>query len=179
MESTDLRGQIRTMKIIHLAMILGILAFAAFCLTQRPAGPNPGQGQDPLPILGFVAVGMFVINTALSFIIPTVTSHAALASLAADADVPDDVDQANPEVYYRLAGIRQTGSIISAALLEAAAFTALIAYLLSRQTWLLGIVAAVLVVMLIQFPGEGRLRAWIDGQLQKLRGMRQEQQLRK
>jgi hypothetical protein len=122
---------------------------------------------------------MFVINTALSFIIPTVTSHAALASLAADGDVPDDVDQAGPDVYFRLVSIRQTGMIISAALLEAAALTALVAYLLTRQTWLLGIVAAVVLVMLIQFPGEGRLRAWIDGQLQKLRGMRQERQLRR
>jgi hypothetical protein len=176
-DSLSIRGPIRAMQVVLLALIAGVVSFTAYCLVSGPVQANPQLGRDSLPIISIVAAAMFVTNTVLSFILPGVIAQGALTALAGDSTIDVDSDEDADEMQMRLLQSRQTGLIVAAALLEAAAFTAALAYLLEGQTWPLGIVAGAVLLMLIHFPGEGRLRAWLDSQQERLRGLRQMAQL--
>jgi hypothetical protein len=164
------------MQIILLALVLGVCAAAGYFLVSGPIHQQPGAAGDSLPIVSIVAAAMFVTNTVLSFVLPGIITQGALTRLLAEAGPSGDVDEL--EAAAALVQSRQTGLIVSAALLEAAAMTAIVAYLLEGQTWVFGIVAGAILLMLAQFPGVTRLRAWLDVHFQRLRELRQETQLR-
>ena len=176
-DSISIRGPLRTMQIILLALMTGVIVYAAYTLVQGPVQRGPQLGQDSLPIISIVAAAMFVTNTVLSFILPGIIVQGALTALLRDSTIDITSDEDAVEVQMRLLQARQIGMIVAAALLEAPAFTATLAYQFEGQTWVLGVVAGALLLMLIQFPGEGRLRAWLDMQRERLRGLRQQAQL--
>ncbi|HEX3871020.1 MAG TPA: hypothetical protein VHV77_11320, partial [Pirellulales bacterium] len=74
----------------------------------------------------------------------------------------------------KLLAVRQVSTIISMALLEGSAFFGCAAYMLESQPWALGVVAAALLLMLVHFPTEGRLRTWLQWQTEELEEMRRQ-----
>ena len=56
----------------------------------------------------------------------------------------------------------QTVTIIQNAILEGAAFFVLVMFLLFGQSWLLGVAAALVALMLVTFPTKGRIEHFID-----------------
>src|SRR5262249_19506510 len=132
--------------------------------------PAPG-----LPIQTVMAAGMFAVFVPLSFLVPTIQTGAALRRIAAGTwRPPPDVDPKSYEtVAAKLLTVRQTTMLVGLALLEGAAFMACTAYLLEGQTLVLAVVALVVLFMLLQFPTEGRVRAWIERQADQLAQLRQ------
>jgi hypothetical protein len=177
LDSSSLRGVLRTMQIVLLALILGICAFAAIGLVKGPMNQQPVMGADTLPAVSIVAVAMFITNTVLSFVLPGIITQSALTRLL--GQLQSAADPKEIDVPRVLINSRQTGLIVAAALLEAPAMTAIVAYLIEGHAWVFGIVAAAILLMLLQFPGEGRLRAWLDAQIQRLRDLLQETQARR
>jgi hypothetical protein len=177
LDSASLRGVVRTMQIVLLALILGVCGFAAYALINGPVNQQPIVGADTLPVISIVAGAMFVTNAVLSFVLPGIITQGALTRLLQElqgAANPEEVD-----VPAALVQSRQTSLVVAAALLEAAAMTATVAYLFEGHVWVLGIVAAAILLMLAQFPVEGRLRAWLDTQIQRLRDLLQATQARR
>ena len=65
--------------------------------------------------------------------------------------------------------------LIGWALLEAPAFMACIAYLLEAQAFAAALVGMTIVLMLIRFPTEGRVRGWLEQQNATLSDLHQQQ----
>ena len=62
----------------------------------------------------------------------------------------------------------QQKTIIEAAMVEGPAFFVLIAYLIVGQTWLLGLAAVLLVMLVVPFPTYERVEDWVKYQLELL-----------
>jgi hypothetical protein len=179
-EQVDLLpGQyLRTMQIIAGALFLGVAAFLAIVLFIVLVQGN-GQGMAPpvgLPILSLVLVGLFIVTLPLAFIIPGVLTQAALRRIATRTWRPPL--HANP-IYYssdaaKLLTVRQTATIIGLAILEGTAFFGCIAYLLEAQAFALGVIIVAMLLMLLNFPTEGRVRGWLERQTDCLAELRQQ-----
>jgi hypothetical protein len=167
------------MQIIVLALLLGVIGFAAFCIVSGPLDHDPQAIHDSLPIVSITAAAMFVTNLVLSFILPGIIAQGALTTLLRESSGETDAAEDGGEMQTRLLNSYQTGLIVAIGLLEFAAFMATVGYLIDGQLWVLGIVVAAVLLICIRFPGEMRLRAWLDQQRERLRGLRQETQLRR
>jgi hypothetical protein len=64
--------------------------------------------------------------------------------------------------------------MIGLALLEGAAFLGCIAYLLEARPLALGVVVVAITPMLVNFPTEARVRAWLERQADQLAELRQQ-----
>ncbi len=179
-----LRPLVRICQIIIAALIAGVLFFLTVTLfiTQAimppPApvgGMAAGGGSLPLPLITLIAVAMAVINLAMSFVVPKLVVDQGRRKIAGEG--PDAVmktDPSGPKQLYpagytdKLAELYQTQLIIGAALLEGAAFFAVIAYLLERSPIALLTALVLLGVMFTRFPTGDRVNNWLDQQLSML-----------
>jgi len=175
-DSISIRGYVRTTQIIVLALLLGVVGFAAFCVVQGPMDHDGLAVRDSLPVVSMVAAAMLVTNAVLSFILPGIITQGALTALLRDSGAEAGLQEDGGAVQTRLQRSHQAGLIVATGLLEAAGFAGGVGYLIDGQVWALGIVAAVVLLILIRFPGEMRTRAWLDRQGERLRGLRQETQ---
>jgi hypothetical protein len=71
--------------------------------------------------------------------------------------------------------VRQTTLIIALAMLEGTALLGCIAFLLEAQVWVLGLTIVALVLILLNFPTEARVSAWLQEQTDRLAELRQQQ----
>jgi hypothetical protein len=170
-------GILRTMQIIAGALVAGVCVFLGIVL-YLVFVQNNGQGQAPpgggLPLISIVAVAMMVVNVPLSVLIPRISTLAALRQIAAGTWTPPE-GSARPSdtTMRRLLAVRQTTLIIGLALLEGAAFLGCIAYLLEAQPYVLAVTGVAILLMLLQFPTESRVLAWLDRQADQLRELAQ------
>jgi hypothetical protein len=72
-----------------------------------------------------------------------------------------------------LAAIYQTRTIVAAAMLEGAAFFAVTAFMIGRQSLALYVAMALVVLILSQFPTAPRLESWLETELTNIHQMRQ------
>ena len=179
-----LRPLVRICQIIIAALIAGVLFFLTVTLfithvIMPPAAPVGGMaaggGSLPLPLITLIAVAMAVINLAMSFVVPKLVVDQGRRKIAGEG--PDAVmktDPSSPKQLYpagytdKLAALYQTQLIIGAALLEGAAFFAVIAYLLERSPIALLTALVLLGVMFTRFPTGDRVNNWLDQQLSML-----------
>ncbi len=168
-----LPGRLRTMRIIALAIIGGIVGLLVIVLAVIPAPRNgPGIGPPGLErlFLSLVAVLLLVACGAASVLLPWLLTQSALRKIARGTWQPPP--QANPGDYgsdaARLLAVRQTSHIVGLAPLEAAAFFACIAYMMERQPLALAVAGVALLLILIQFPTQGREEAWLERQTEWL-----------
>ncbi len=194
-----LRPLVRTCQIIIGALITGVFFFLLITLfithvimpPAAPVGgmavgagaipiPAPGGGSLPLPLITLIAVAFGIMNLAMSFVVPKLVVDQGRRKTALEG--PDAVaksDPTGPKQLYpagytgKLAVLFQTQLIIGAALLEAAAFFAVIAYLLERSPIALLTALVLLGVMFTRFPTGDRVNNWLDQQLSLLQEERQ------
>jgi hypothetical protein len=172
-------GQLRTLQIIAVALLLGVLVFLGvvlFLVHVQNAGQGMMKPPPDFPLVSVLAVVLLVSNVPLSFILPAVTTRAALQRMAAGTWQPPAQAAARLALdtdALRLLFVLQTSLIIGLALLEGVALLGIMAYLLEAEPFVLGVVAVVIVVMLARFPTENRVRAWLDQQTQRLADIRQ------
>jgi hypothetical protein len=167
---------LRTMQIIAGALLAGVCTFLVIVL-YLVLVQNNGQGTAPppgLPMVSLIAVAVTALCAALSFLLPRITTRAALRQMAEGTwKPPQGSTQAYDTAQSKLLAVRQTTLIIGLAPLEGAAFMGCMAYLLEAQPYVLVVIGAAILLMLLNFPTESRVLAWLDRQADQLAEMAQ------
>lgn len=135
-----------TGSIIAGSLIMAIVIFTGIAASQR-VGKAPDE-----PMLTWVGVGFAALMIVPAMIVPRVITNAGLAKL--ESYEGEDAERA-------LAGLYQTRVIVAQAMPEGAAFFNLVAYQIEGNWVSLGVTAAMLLMMLAQFPTQGRFENWV------------------
>ncbi len=161
--------QVRVLRIILSALILGIVIFAAVSHFVVPAG-GADADEDKMPILTYVglAFGMstFVAGHMLNIVITTSgrraiarsrphQSRSAPAEAVSTDGLPSGDDAAN---LFRVYFVK---TLISAAIFEGAALFLVVAYMLERHMLSLGFAALATIAIAVLLPTQDRVSQWI------------------
>jgi hypothetical protein len=167
--------RVRVMQIVAASLLLGVaglLGFACYRVYGRQdeqAAPVPET-----PILTIAAFAMLAACAGPSLLLPRLQTRKAIQQIAAGTWQPPV--ESHPKAFEgdtaKLLATRQIAMIVSFALLEGPAFFACIAFLLEARTYVFAVVALSLAGMLLQFPTEGGVRAWLSQQQEQLNRMR-------
>jgi len=156
--------RVRTMQIIAGAMIAGVVTFLAvvlFLVLSQGQPPAPGQ----TPTLSLLAVGLMLFLGPGSALFPIVVEQQATRQIASGS-----YRGAEPgaSTVGQLLALKQKSLILGLALLEATAFTSLIAFLLERKGFVLGVTALALALMAVKFPTHLGVTRWVEGQVDRI-----------
>lgn len=165
-----LAPQARVMQIILTAMVVVPLLFGviAVVLSAQPdAEPAPIQGALPPEPEG------------TGGLLPTLALGIGLAALFAQQVVGNQVTeqgvkqalgdtQADGDRAESLAGALMTGSIVSGAINEGAAFFALITHMIEPSPWCLSIATILILSNLLKVPTLDRIVVWVESQQRRL-----------
>jgi hypothetical protein len=172
---------LRTLQIIHSAIFAGpviFLGIIAYLFVQQGKGLAPPENLPPLTL---AALAFMAAAVPISFLLPRMFLRSAMGRIAAGTwqapGYEDGREMPGPwSDADKLMVSRQTANIIGLALLEGAVFFACIALMIEGQVLALIAAAVGLLLMLTQFPTQGRIRAWLDEQADRLAQLRQENQ---
>jgi hypothetical protein len=171
--------QLRTLQVIHGAMAAGVIfAIGILTFVRYQQGKSLVTADHLTPLL-LVALGLFAVNVPLSFWFPAVVLHAQLSRIAAGTWQPPQSPGGPPRTgpwtdEAKLMAGRLTAHIIGLALLEGSAFLSCIVVFLEGQALALALAGAALLLILARFPTEGRIRAWLSEQTDRLAQLRRE-----
>jgi len=170
-DDTLLRQRLRVMQLIAAALILGVLFFLGIVLFQRGAEPPAGG----VGIISLVAVLLLATNAPLAQVLPAILTRSALRRIASGTwQAPPGAAGGHDSDAAKLLTVQQTAMLIGLALLEGVAFLGCVAYLLEGEAVALAVVGVALFLMVLNFPTEGRLRAWLQAQEDRLAALRHE-----
>jgi hypothetical protein len=171
-QRANLTGQIRTIQIITAALTAGALMFFLIVVAM---GLGNAPAQAATPFITYVALGFTVMNLGVRQFVPSAVADAARRKLVeerrqsgrparyanvATAEVIDRATDAN-----RLCGVYQTKTIISAAIVEGAAFLAMVAYQIEHWWPGLALAIALIVGLALHIPSQSRVEHWVEDQL--------------
>jgi hypothetical protein len=166
------------MQILAAALLLGVATLLAVILFIVLVQRN-GQAMAPpmgLPLISIILLALFIMDIPLAFLVSGMQTRAGLRRIASGTWRPPT--QMNPSDYAgdtaKLLAVRQTTMIIALAILEGTAFFGCIAYLLEAQSFVLGIIILIIVLMTLNFPTQSRIRAWLERQTDRLAELRQQ-----
>jgi len=129
---------IRSLQIITIALLLGVLFFMGICLVMNEGALDGNP--DIISWIGLGFAGLMIVN---HLVIPNLLSKTALASITGE-QIREADDAKKFELIFPAYRARH---IVAVAMLEGAAFFNLVAYMTSKYLW--NLVAAVVLVMLI------------------------------
>lgn len=160
----------RVMQIIVGAMAAGLVVFLAIVLVMERIDPPGGPDRAfilGLPMMTLLAVIFGFTCPLMSFVIPGLIADGGLKQLANRAPTAEPADDA-----AAIGQLFQTRLIIASALIEGAAFLALIAYMLEHHPVALGVAVALIAVLLSRIPTLDRVQGWMDEQTARLARLR-------
>ncbi len=140
-DAAEPESQLRSLQMTVVALILGVVVFAAIAATLGPLGTpfEPlAAGLDPIAI---VATLLTISCAAMSFVVP----GRLVGAISSD-------DPARKLAAYR------NGKIVAVALLEGPALLWCVALLLGGNRWFLAPIAVLLVLMAAHFPTREAVR---------------------
>ena len=166
--AAKLASTVRTLQIIVLAMVVVPLIFAGVVLvigSQAPVDPAPIQGEVVAPrqggeTMGRVAMGFGLIALVVQQWMGRYVTSQAVENLRHHA-------MQSPE---RLAEALLTGTVVSCAICEGAAFLNLIAYMASEASLNLWMGLLLVASNASKFPTMGRVLAWTEKTMEKVAG---------
>jgi hypothetical protein len=170
--SDRVRGHVRTMQIICGTLAAGVVTFLVVVLVINGlpnAAAKPG-------VVTYISAGFFLVMLVVAMIVPRSIVQSQIAHIARGTWKPPEQLPANYDVTSesaKLLIVYQTHMIVRLAMLEGAAFFALVAYLLEEHWLALGVAICALALLLSQFPTRGRLENWADYALSRMQEMRQ------
>jgi hypothetical protein len=177
----ELAGQIRVLQIIAAAITLGPLAFLGYVLSMPPPGP-PAAGAGNLS-LTYIACGAAAVAVIAWLVVPSLVLRSQCRQIAAGQWPPSgsggDSIAAPMSDAGKLCAAYTVRTIVAIALLEGAAFFAIVAYQQEREPLALGAAILLTVMIAAHLPTPGRVAAWVEGQLQQLDEDRQAEQFRR
>jgi hypothetical protein len=168
--------QLTTMRIIAGALLSGVTIFLAIVL-YLVLVENDGHGLNPpvdLPFLSVASLVLLLMEAPLSFIVPANITRKAVQQIAQGTWLgPQGTDpSAFPTDAAKLLAVYQTAMIVGLAMLEGAAFFGCIAYLVEGHAVGLGVVILAVLLQILRFPTESRVRAWLEQQAEMLAQLR-------
>jgi hypothetical protein len=169
------RRVVRTVQIIVASLAMGLIVFAGIAMSlrmnQQQQQPPQQQQQPQNDFLAYFAVGFAAVMLGVRRIVGSsiVTRHrkniaAGTAILPGLGGAPSSAATDGDRL---LVGFRQR-TIIESAMVEGPAFFVIVAYLVIGQTWLLGLAAMLLAVLVFPFPTYERVEDWVKYQLELL-----------
>jgi hypothetical protein len=172
--------QLRILQMNAGVLVMCVLVFLA-CYLYEVFVRNGGLGQAPaqgLP-LSLIAVGVTAVGATLSILIPGIMTRTALKQIVAGTwQLPRG---AKPDKFTtvgaKLLALRRTTLIVELALLEGPAFFGCFAYGLQGEVLALGAAGVAILLMLMRFPTDGHVRAWLERQAEALAALEQEKDL--
>lgn len=176
----QLAGQVRVLQIIVAAITLGPLGFLGYVLATPPPGP-PAAGAGNVS-LTYIACGAAAVAVIAWLVVPPLVLRSQRRQIAAGQWPPSDSGDSSPAAPMsdagKLCAAYTVRAIVAVALLEGAAFFAIVAYRQEREPLALG--AAILLTAMIatHLPTPGRVAAWVEGQLARLDEDRQAERFR-
>lgn len=159
-----LRPLVMTLRIIVIALALGVLSFALFAVFQNAARPlNIGAN------INYLFLGLAAPTFLAGFIVPRLLPKGGAFQPSTAAIKGSDETAVVQAVFTPI----QTATIVGCALFEGAAFANLIAYLMNAELVHLAIGGLALFCILAHFPLMGRLEQQIEEQLHAQRDEQQ------
>lgn len=170
-ETEFFRRLVASLRIVILALMMGVTMFGVIAfVSARMPEPAKGEVEPPPKFPSLIVLPVLIGGLAGAVFIPRIVAAGArkqirLGQWREDKSELTDtsVPAARNEREY-LAFAFRTGRIISAALLEGPAFLALVIYMINGEQWLLGVAAAQVVILGLQFPTVDGVTQWVDGQ---------------
>lgn len=153
-------GTIRTMQIIVVALMMGVIMFTGVAMFLAH---DKAAGDALLPTL---AAGFAAVAIVMSFIVPPAVAKGMVAQILGREGSTENENL--PGAVNALAGALNTQIIIGVALLEGAAFFNLVAYIIGAHVWSLVVVAVLLLLMAVRFPTPGQVEGWVTRQFEEL-----------
>jgi len=157
----EVKGQfLTTTRIITFALIAGLVFFGVIAFVIG-SDKQPGD-----PLVAYMAGGFGIFSIVLQAVVPPM-----VVASTRDQQLKPSIREGRLEpsqATEKLCALFQTKQIIRNALLEGAGFFCLVAYIISVQWWLYGIVCVLIALMIFTLPTRGGLDHWIDDQMQLL-----------
>ena len=156
-------GPLMVLRIIVLALAMGVTTFAGVAISQNLNKPHTIAGKFDTQELIFLAMG--IIALPLGMILPRVI-FASTRSVPT-MNMPPGI---TPE-QMRVVGIQQriqTTAIIGCAIFEGAAFANTLAYMQTREVVHLALAGVLLVGILAHFPTAGSYERRIEEELRRM-----------
>lgn len=149
---------VMAMRIILLALTMGVVSFAAISLFM---GGRGAKGEPLLVWMGLaMGAGALVVRQVLRGVMPAGIRRGIVSTQNVELKV--DRNSIEP----RLISGYQTRFIVSAALIEGACFFNLICYMVEHQWPSLAYVGFGLVINLSTFPSKDGVETWIQQQFE-------------
>jgi hypothetical protein len=176
----------RTLQIIIGALVAGVIVFLVIAVfvqlhPGRPAVANPGQNpprSTAMPVLTLTACVFAATMMPLSIVVPKLMVDATRKRIAADKNKlsassgASALDAQLRSDVHQLAGAYQSQKIVGAALNEAVAYLATMAYLIEGNYLALGLAIALLGAVAARFPRRAAVEQWIGDQFERLSAQR-------
>jgi hypothetical protein len=176
----DVARQVRTLKIIVAALVLGPLVFLIIVCSM----PGHEPAEAGFPVLTTIALAVAGLCVIMRLVVPGVVASAARRKILRGQYNPGarsaGAQRRQLEAFFRRTGdagrlmiVYMTSTILAGAILEWAVFLLLVVYLVDRQALSLAAAIAILVAIAAHVPWQTRVFAWIEGQLRRLEHQRQ------
>lgn len=156
-------GPVTTLRIIVLALAMGVTTFAGFAVSQNLNKPHPVGGRLDAQGIVFLAFGLIALP--LGIVLPRIIFAAGRRSQ------PISLPPMLPPEQARVIGIQQriqTTAIIGCAIFEGAAFANTFAYMQSRDLMFLAMAGILVVGILAHFPTAGSYQRRIENELRRM-----------
>ena len=161
---TTSRQPIMMLRIIVLALALGVVSFAAFAVAQSMGKPQVLAGK--FDSLNLILLGVGITSLALGIILPAVIFASGRGSSPAGPATLAKTPEA-----ARLLSIQQriqTSTIIACALFEGGAFANVFGYMQTREMLHLILAGVLILGILARFPTAGAYQRRIDDELRRM-----------
>lgn len=147
-----LAQSLRTMRIVHGAILGGAIAFLVMALYLRASGFSARIAQTPL--LTYIGIGLGVVQIVAHQVVPDLIAASGRRKIAASGTTA-------LQPWYEL---YQTRMLVGIGLLNGATFFLLVAYIVEGHA--LAPLAALLFIagIALQMPGETRVERWVAQQ---------------
>jgi hypothetical protein len=155
--SAALDARLRTMRVILVALCVGVLSFAAVMVWLHEAAPLPPPAG--VPVLSFVGLGLAAFMAVGSVALPLVLQATWRRNFRPGQEAARA--QGGEEAWW---GRYQVRLIVQAALLEGAAFFQFIAYRLEGLPVSLGVAGGLFLCLLMLFPTRPGVERWVAAQ---------------
>ena len=159
----SLRPRITQFRIVLAALIGGVAVLGLVVMAM--GGMN---FRNNLSMLSMIFFGISVVVVLQAFVVPGIV-RAGVAGSSIKQGVPSADSESNKgpsdDSASRLLGTWFTSTLISAAMLESAAFINLAGAFVEKNTWHMVAAGVILILMVTRFPTEDRVIGWIEDQI--------------
>lgn len=165
----ELRTMLRIQQVIVAAMAMGVLVFLMVALAMHTTSDPP----EMFGMLTMIATGAAVAGLAARAVVPvlivrTQRQRIARGEWKPSAEMPGGAMIAKLGPDGALMMLHQLRVIVGSALIEGAAFLAIIAFFIEGSPVAAGLAVLLAASLFVQFPTQRRVAAWLAEQRQLL-----------